>query len=305
MNNQINSCIVCDSEENQVIADRIREKDHKVLKCNNCGFIYLEDYEEIDYSSGYESLVYSKEMDRTKQVKIRSDSLSRFNKIVVDLIRLNEKYKKGNNKVLEIGAGGGASVYGLSKFIPNIEVDCVEMNEHDRAYLSKEFSVKVYESIDDIDTTIYDIIFGHHVFEHFIDPYEVLNKISSFSTENCKLYLSLPNYNDFYNATLNDEMHKKYLEFNYHLAHPYYYNLKTFSKLVDKTSWEIEDITTVQDYSIVNYFNWYINGKRSKDIFSGTVVNDSIRELNCFFIETTEKNNMGNNISVVLKKRSS
>ena len=41
----------------------------------------------------------------------------------------------------------------------------------------------------------------------------------------------------------------------------------------------------------ISFHNWYLNGERSKDIFSGTVVNDSISELNDFFIETIEKKN--------------
>jgi hypothetical protein len=274
-------CIICDNLSNSIMSTKIREGNHDVLQCDDCGFVFLRNYQELDYSNNYNSLVFSEEMSQEEKVIVRSETLKRFNKIVTDLCLT----MSSNVKILEIGSGVGASVYGISKLIPNIDIDCVEMNEQDRVYLSKEFSVRVYESIDDIDTKKYNIIFGHHVFEHFIDPYEMLNKISAVATDSCKLYLSLPNYNDFYNTTLNDEMHKKYLEFNYHLAHPYYYALKTFSKLIDKTSWEIEDITTIQDYSIVNYFNWYINGERSKDIYSGTVVKNNICELNYFLLK--------------------
>jgi hypothetical protein len=43
------------------------------------------------------------------------------------------------------------------------------------------------------------------------------------------------------------------------------------------------------DYSIVNYFNWHINGTRSKGIESGTKVNKNIEQLNNALIDMVEK----------------
>ncbi len=65
---------------------------------------------------------------------------------------------------------------------------------------------------------------------------------------------------------------------------------------------ENKKISTVQDYSILNYFNWYINGTRSKDIESGTKVNDNIKWINDNFVNSIEKMQKGNNISVILEK---
>ena len=93
------------------------------------------------------------------------------------------------------------------------------------------------------------------------------------------------------------------LTFNFHLAHPYYYTIDTFSRLIKQTPWKIKKISTVQDYSILNYFNWYINGTRSKDIESGTKVNDNIKWINDNFVNSIEKMQKGNNISVILEKK--
>ena len=291
-------CIICGSWSNLIISAKIREKNHNVLKCEDCGFVFLSNYEELDYSNNYKSLVFSEGMSREDQIIMRSETLQRFNQIVSDLCLARTK----NVKILEIGAGGGASIYSLRELIPNLKIDCVELNDHDRDYINKAFDVCSYRSIDDLNKK-YDIIFGHHVFEHFLDPVNMLNKLATVSTTNTQIYFSFPNFNDFYNATLNNKERRKYLEFNYHLAHPYYYTKETFTKLVNKSSWEIESFNTIQDYSIVNYFNWYINGKRSKNIADGTIVNDNISELNKSFIELVEKTGFGNNISVILKKR--
>ena len=291
-------CIICESFSNSIISTKIREENHNVLQCEDCGFIFLSNYEEIDYLNKYESLTFSEGINREEQIIIRSESLNRFNEILSELILTSSK----NVNILEIGSGGGASIYGLRKLVPKLKIDCIELNDNDRDYIKKTFDVCSYKLIDDLNKK-YDIIFGHHVFEHFVDPVNMLNKLATVSTANSQIYFSFPNFNDFYNATLKKKERKKYLVFNYHLAHPYYYTKDTFYKLLERTCWEIESIDTIQDYSIVNYFNWYINGKRSKDIKDGTVVNDNLYGLNDSFIKMVEKEGMGNNISVILKKR--
>jgi len=294
-----NLCLICGSHFNSVISTKIREMKHDVLSCNECGFVFLSGCQKIDYSASYGSLTFNKGMDRDKQVIVRSNSLSRFNSIVCDLI--NQQHND-NIKILEIGAGVGASIYGLKKLIEDVEVDCIEINNQDRAYIENRFSSKVYKDIFDVSKK-YDVIYGHHVFEHFIDPKEMLDKIYSIAADDCKLYISFPNFDDFYKKTLEGNERRKYLEFNYHIAHPYYYTRDTFLRLIGDTIWEVESLTTIQDYSIVNYFNWYINGSRSKNIQDATNVNDSIDGLNKYFIAMIEKENLGNNISVILKKK--
>lgn len=298
-NNNMKNCMLCGSDSHQIIHTEIREKASNVMMCNDCSFIFLQDYQAIDYSSSYGGLALSNEWSNQDALIKRSESLKRFNRIVADLI-----LDKNNCNVLEIGAGNGASIYGLNGLIGTSTIDCVELNDNDKRYLKDKFDVKVYNNILDVEKK-YHVIYGHHVFEHFINPIHVLNEIYEIASEDCKVYFSLPNFNDFYSHTLSSEQKDKYLTFNFHLAHPYYYTVETFSNLIEgSTPWKISQISTVQDYSIVNYFNWYINGARSKDIESGTKVNKNIEQLNNTFIDMIEKIHKGNNISVVLEKRS-
>jgi hypothetical protein len=203
---------------------------------------------------------------------------------------------------VELGAGTGASIYGLNKLIGEVDIDCVELNYNDKIFLQERFSVKVYDDIIN-SSKIYNVIFGHHVFEHFVDPRLVLNKMDQMSSADCKVYFSLPNFDDYYRNTLKNDERNKYLEFNFHLAHPYYYTIDTFSKLIKTTIWEIDFISTIQYYSIVNFFNWYINGVKSKNIEEGTKVDSNIKLLNDNFISAVEGCDMGNNLSIVLKKK--
>jgi 2-polyprenyl-3-methyl-5-hydroxy-6-metoxy-1,4-benzoquinol methylase len=264
--------------------------------CDSCNFIFLQDYSGIDYSRNYGGLTLSTKWNKEESMIKRSKSLEKFNEVVIDII------KKSNYKnILEIGAGNGASVYSLKNSIDKLSIDCIEINDEDRRFIQEILASSVYSKILDTET-IYDVIYGHHVFEHFIDPIQVLNEIYQVSTPDCKLYFSLPNFDDFYSSTLNKEQKEKYLTFNFHLAHPYYYTIETFSKLIGKTSWKINKISTVQDYSVLNYFNCYINGIRSKDIESGTKVNKDIDWINENFVNSIERMQKGNNISVILEK---
>ena len=237
-NRDTDICMCCGSTSHHVIHTEIREEFHNVMMCNDCNFIFLQNYQAINYLVDYNSLTCDNEWSTEDKLIKRSESLKRFNRVVSSLI-----LDKNNCNVLEIGAGNGASI-------------------------------------------------------------DVLNEIDEIATEDCKVYFSLPNFNDFYSHTLSGKEKDKYLTFNFHLAHPYYYTIETFSNLIERGGgWKISSIQTVQDYSIVNYFNWYINGERSKNIESGTKVNKSIEQLNNAFIDIIEKTNKGNNISVILEKR--
>ena len=300
MKNNFDNCMICGDSNHIEIANRIREGSYKVLKCLSCDFIFLSNYHGIDYSVNYGSLTLASHWSQDEAVIKRSKTLKRFNTKVSELIELN--IRQGlDPKILEIGAGNGASIYGLREIYRDIKIDCIELNKSDAEFLKERFKVNVFDSFLSSKAK-YNIIYGHHVFEHFINPREKLHELAKISTDNCKVYLSLPNFNDYYLNSLKKEQLSKYLEFNFHLAHPFYYKIETLSKLLEDSSWKIESIETIQDYSILNYFNWYLLGERSKNIEEGTVVSDSMKEINDNFISLAEKNQMGNNLSVVLTK---
>ena len=290
-------CMICGNNKHVVLSNRIREGGYDVMKCKNCNFVFLQDYSSIDYSSNYGGLTLSSEWSRDDALIKRSESLKKFNIVVASLIN-----KKKNCNTLEIGASIGASVYGLGKLVDRLNIDCVELNIDEKKFLKERFNVSIFSRILDTDKQ-YQVVYGHHVFEHFVNPRVVLDEIDKVSSNDCKVYFSLPNFDDFYFHTLNSEQKEKYLTFNFHLAHPYYYTIETFSKLIEDTAWKINKISTIQDYSVLNYFNWYINGVRSKDIESGTKINKNIELLNNNFIDMLEKMQKGNNLSVILEKK--
>jgi 2-polyprenyl-3-methyl-5-hydroxy-6-metoxy-1,4-benzoquinol methylase len=300
MKNNFENCMICGHSDHLEIANRVREGSYKVLKCISCDFIFLGNYHNIDYSINYGSLTLGSNWSQEEAVIKRSKSLTRFNMKVSELIETFLKQGISPN-ILEIGAGNGASIYGLQEIHGDIKIDCIELNKSDKKFLKERFKVNVFDGFLSSNTK-YNIVYAHHVFEHFINPREKLNDLAKISTDDCKVYLSLPNFNDFYFNSLKKEQLSKYLEFNFHLAHPFYYTIETLSRLLEGSMWKIDSIETIQDYSILNYFNWYISGTRSKNIEEGTVVSEGLKEINDNFISMVEKKQMGNNLSVVITK---
>jgi hypothetical protein len=70
-----NGCMICGDNQHTEIADRIREGNYKVLKCNCCNFIFLQNLNSTDYSENYGSFTYSSEWSRNNAMIKRSESL--------------------------------------------------------------------------------------------------------------------------------------------------------------------------------------------------------------------------------------
>ena len=293
-------CLVCGSVTHEIIRSRIREGKHNVLKCSSCGFVFLQEYVGVNYEFSYESFTLNDNWDIDESLNIRSNSQKRVNNIIYDLI-IEKLVVNSSLKIAEIGPGIGATINFLKDKIDGIHIDCIEPNRKNANLLKNKFMVDVYDNIDMLNSK-YDIVYGNQVFEHISDPCLFLDKIFSSTQDDVVLYLSFPNLDDCYVKTLQDDSRDEYLNFIFHLAHPYYYTMDTFTKIIAKTSWKVKSIKTIQDYSIINYFNWYINGCKNNDIFEATYVPPAIRELNDLFISFSEGKGMGNNISVVLTK---
>ena len=189
----------------------------------------------------------------------------------------------------------------VKKLNPEINIDCIENNNQSRKLIDKEFSgTKTFSNIEDV-VDKYDLIFAIQVFEHFIETLQELQKIERISHKRSKLYFLFQNYDDWNQKTLPKRNLIKYNKFMFHKAHPYYYTIDNFSRLISMSNYKIDEITTFQDYSITNYMNWYINGEPNKNIYEATHVEKNLMDLNKEFVHIVEQRDNGNNISALLK----
>jgi cyclopropane fatty-acyl-phospholipid synthase-like methyltransferase len=291
-------CIICGNGQFALISNEIREGEEEVLQCDECGFVFLKDFERVRYEEDYGSLTLDEAWDYETQLLQRAKSLKRATNFIVDICE-KLRYKK----LIEIGSGIGASIFSVKDLLPDTNIDCVENNKRLRSHLEKRFNgTKAYKEIDDVNDT-YDLVFGIQVFEHFPEPLSELKKIEKILNKRGRLYLLFPNHDDWYKKVLPKNSLREYHKFMFHEAHPFYFTIDSFKRLISKTNFEIDEITTFQDYSVANFMNWYVRGKPSKNIAQATYVDEKLIDLQREFVRISELRHNGNNISALLKKK--
>lgn len=272
----MNICIACGSDKNRIIFDMIREEKRDVFRCDSCGFVWLgksKDNSLMKTAEYYNSDEYiSKCYETTWGFDERKDKRK---KSLANSIRDIAAIIKGENisSCLEVGASVGAVAEGLMEVLPDIYLYGVELNRAEADYLAGILGGKnVFYTLKDALATgkKFDMVYGIHVFEHFEYPLKELEIIRLLLKPRGILFLEMPNHDDYYIHALSGQKREKYMEFMYHKAHPFYYNKKSFSAIIKKTDFSIEYINTRQDYPIVNFFHWLLNGGPQKNISDAT-----------------------------------
>lgn len=119
-----------------------------------------------------------------------------FNNPRMDIIKLIPK--RGNNKVLEIGAGGGDTLIEIKKQNIATEVVGVDLmhlkNTNQDNPLIDKF---IYGNIENIDLGLplnyFDIIICGDVLEHLIDPWKTLKNLYRYLKSDGIIITSIPN----------------------------------------------------------------------------------------------------------------
>lgn len=270
----MNICEVCGDEKSRIIFDRIREGRRNVFRCDSCGLVWLGETkdnlktEEYYNSDEYVSKCYESAWSFDERKERRKKSLANSISDIASLI-------KGENisSCLEIGASVGAVAEGLTDDLPEVNLYGVELNRAEADYLAGIIGGEnVFYTLEDAVATgkKFDMVYGIHVFEHFEHPLKELEIIRLLLKPGGFLFLEMPNHDDFYIHALPEEKKKKYMEFMYHKAHPFYYNRKSFSSIINKSNYSVEYVKTRQDYPIVNFFHWLLNGMPQKNISDAT-----------------------------------
>ncbi len=242
-------CYLCDSTNNIKVAGKVRDiLDLKIIKCQNCGLVFLENFDHINETYYNESRMM---LDQGFSIEKWIEEVEKDIVYRIDLV----KPLATSKSYLDFGCGSGQ----LLKALRYNAYNCagVEKSYELRHYLKFEHGLKVFADIKDIKEEWYDIITMFHVLEHLKDPKQTLKDLGKLLNPRGRILIETPNVND---ALLTLYKNKAFSEFTYWSCHLYLFNPYTLKKLIEDIGLEVEYIKQVQKYPLSNHLYWLSKG---------------------------------------------
>ena len=256
------NCLCGETVSNSVLLTakiRFNQK-ARILQCNNCALVYL-DQSSIKFPNQF----YEKKYHQTYLTHIEPDALDPkkyFDKMLKATKIWSDKFKKdlnGNEIILDVGCSTG-------HFIKNIETSAKQVFGHELS--EKEVDFCKNELKLDVDSTpihkrfrenTFDFITMIFVLEHIADPVSFLKYLKKFLKPKGRFIILIPNVND---ALLNFYNIPVFKEFYYCMEHLFYYSPQTIQNLFEKVGLNGK-IEVVQEYPITNHINWGLRQRPS------------------------------------------
>jgi SAM-dependent methyltransferase len=233
-------CPLCSSG---MIAGHLQCTDHSVSKkifpivrCNSCGFLFTQDYPEInEIDKYYESPDYISHSDTSHGLinkiyhVIRHVMLRRKREIIRKLSGLQ------NGALLDVGSGTGhfASLMKESGW----DVKGIEINDKARNFATETFGLEIIgpDRIASLQTDSFDCVTLWHVLEHFYDPHKYITDILNLLKPGGVCLVALPNSRSF------DAQHYSKFWAAYDVPrHLWHFDPDTFSLFAGKSGLKIE-----------------------------------------------------------------
>jgi 2-polyprenyl-3-methyl-5-hydroxy-6-metoxy-1,4-benzoquinol methylase len=287
-------CCVCEIDEATKIGSGEDFEYHTspdkfpVYQCNLCSLIYINprpdiaEFERI-YPSNYHAFDFSEE-DFGIVYKIRS-------KLEAKRVLSWCKGLKDDAKIIDTGCGDGFHLSLLQKYgNKNWMLEGIDIDKR-AAQMALDKGLKVHlGSIDEIKLpkNSYDLVIMVQTIEHVAEPAEVLRAVRDILKPGGKVVVVTDNTDSF-----DFKLFKKSHWGGYHFPrHWNLFNRKSLTKLVEKTGFEIEKLTTQ-----VSPVNWVYS-------FHNKFVDESKPEwlVNQFTLKSTVSLSAFTMLDIVLQK---
>lgn len=249
------NCNLCNYDNYQKISDRGKFglPTHVVI-CKNCGLSYLNPRWTRDSYLQF----YQKEYDKYYRPQIiKGNSLlkEQNNQIEIRLKRLN-LFPKSAERILDIGSGVGTNLFHFKSLFPESKLYAIEPSLISQSHL-KQNGVTIIGS--DVDTSWndnfknkFDIVIMRHVLEHFLDPVEVMRKVTSVLKPSAIVYIAVPN-----NLKPTQNLEKSW----FRNVHTYYFNKYSLANLNTLVGLETLELIEGDEF---NKGEVYLIAKRNK-----------------------------------------
>ena len=290
--NHSTKCELCPStnlkvRKGKIWTNRKIEAD-KILECEECEFVFLNDFSHIS-DNHYEDSLMLESRNSSVDLEIwreqtREDDERRFS-------LLRNKVKDA--EVLEIGIGNA----GLLKMLKSVAkvADGIEPANQFEVNFSLE-SLAVYKHIDQIKQK-YDLVISFHVIEHVKNPYEFIEELLKVTKIGGEIYIETPNSNDALLKLYESDGFQNYTYWDNHLG---LFNHKSLTYLLNKFQEITFEFLPLQRYGIANHLYWLsmkLPGGHKKWEFLDS------KELNLEYSRLLNLNELNDTLLVRIKKK--
>lgn len=256
-------CNFCGSEDSEIIFEYTRFERNNILKCKNCGLVFLElkkSKKEIEsfYKKSYRKVDVLPKKSAEEMFNdpvIRHDCKNRIEWIKKKYGNIREK------RVLEIGSSSGYFLEYLSSF--GAKVIGIELAEDYANYArSLGFTVysKPFETIDFENE--FDLVVMFHTLEHVFDPMSMLRHIYISLKTGGAFMGEVPNQDDWRLKIFDNEVVKR---FHYDPNHYYYFSPITLCNYLKKCGFNKVMLETVERYNSLIQLRRILCGEYNQD----------------------------------------
>lgn len=190
------NCNLCGSEDKNLISKKgLFGLPTNVVLCKNCGLGYLSPRWTADsyldfYRNEYDKY-YRPYLNPEKIVIPQTDNL------IINRLKENDLLPLVFHSILDIGSGEGQNLVDFKLQFPRAKLFAIEVSTKSIGHLLKNGISVISKDFDDSwdlqNYEKFDFIIMRHVLEHFMNPVEIMKKVSKVLNPNGLLYIALPN----------------------------------------------------------------------------------------------------------------
>lgn len=230
-----NPCILCGEVNQTIIAEDAYPFINKIknVVCNGCGLGRIEPFPSaIALKEHYEN--YRKNTINIEEPTDEYEDTARENALYHYSFFKEDLPKQAT--ILDIGCGAGTL---LSCAIKDGHIGYgVNPDKGFGEYGKKNYGVKKVEICMFEDAKFpddkFDMVTFNHVFEHFVDPHHILQKVKKILKKDGNIYMSIPN------ALIPHGQ----LEYNYFDEHIYTFTPKTITQILSVNGFRLKKYST-------------------------------------------------------------
>ena len=233
-----------DLEHVEVLADRTRDRDVRVLRDSRSAVVFIDDHyvgdEEYisgEYRGPEDPVTLVDVVDRDRRVALLVEHCA-------------------GKSVLDFGCGRGLFLREIRDACATVQG--VELQESYRAELAAE-GIRCVPSLDQVTSPV-DTIVMFHVLEHLPDPLDTLRQCRERMDPSGLLVVEVPHARDLLLADMDVEAFRSFTLWSQHLV---LHTRESLRLLLEAAGFRDVTIRGVQRYGLANHLHWLRHGEPS------------------------------------------